>query len=207
MFRDSSLLILLFLFAFIAGCSEKGTEPSETKKNVLLPLSIANQWNYILYSSVSDSIGQVNWNIEADTTIQGKEYFLIKVSGFISDFYYLARNETDGLYLSVDSIFASHEKQYFYFKYPAEDNEVYQFTFPDTDSTITVKVKKYSLTVKNKNYDCYGYINENVNPYFPFMYFSVNKGLIRSKAVFMWNGGIDTSSYFIYDLQNMFIQE
>ena len=41
------------------------------------------------------------------------------------------------------------------------------------------KYKKKILIIAGRSYDCYGYINQNVNPYFPFMYFSENIGLVR----------------------------
>lgn len=73
---------------------------------------------------------------------------------------------------------------------------------PDTDSILTITVKKQNLTINNHIYDCYGYINENLNPYFPFMYFEENIGLIRHKLVFVSGSGIDTTHYIVYDLQN-----
>lgn len=200
MYRIILSFAFLFSLTFFLRCNDNSISPIEEKTNSLLPLSVGNTWNYKLYSSASDSIGQVNWNIIKMISVNEKEYYLISSIG-LDDKYYVARNETSGLFFSIyDSTngFTSP----FFFKYPAVDNETYQYQIPDTDSILTITVKKQNLTINNHIYDCYGYINENLNPYFPFMYFEENIGLIRHKLVIVSGSGIDTTHYIVYDLQN-----
>lgn len=200
MFRAFVLFAVLFSISFFFGCDEKSTEPNEEKTNTLLPLALGNTWYYKLYNQSSDSTGQVIWNVNKKITVNTKEYFLITSTGFGNN-YFAARVESNGLFLSIyDSTngFVSP----FFFKYPAEDNETYQYQIPNSDSTLIITVRKQNLLINNQHYYCYGYINQNLNPYFPFMYFSENVGLIRHKLMFNTGNGIDTTHYFIYDLQS-----
>jgi hypothetical protein len=200
MFRTSVLFAVLISTSFFIGCEDKSTEPTEEKTNSLLPLAVGNTWNYKLYNQISDSTGQVNWNVLQKITLDGKEYFLISSTGF-GNGYFVTQTESNGLFLSsYDSV--NGFKSPFFFKYPAEDNETYQYQIPNTDSILNITVKKQNLLISNQNYNCYGYINENLNPYFPFMYFAENIGLIRHKLVYNSGNGIDTTHYFIYDLQS-----
>jgi len=200
MFRTSVLFAVFVSISFFIGCEDKSTEPIEEKTNSLLPLAVGNTWNYKLYNQISDSTGQVIWKIIEKISIEGKEYFLITSTGF-ADNYFVAQNESNGLFLSIYDSTNGFVSPFFY-KYPAEDNETYQYQIPNTDSILNITVKKQNLIIGNQNYICYGYINQNLNPYFPFMYFAANIGLIRHKLVFTTGNGIDTTHYFIYDLQN-----
>lgn len=200
MFRVAALFIAFLTFSFFIGCDEKSTEPTEEKPSTLLPLALGNTWNYKLYNQSSDSTGQVIWSVNSIINVDGKDYFLITSTGFGNN-YFAARIESDGLFLSIYDSTNGFVSPFFY-KYPAEDNETYQYIIPNTDSTLFITVKKQNLLINNYNYHCYGYINQNLNPYFPFMYFSENIGLVRHKLVFNTGQGIDTTRYFIYDLQN-----
>ena len=200
MFKAFVLSAILVSISFFVGCDEKSTEPIEEKTNTLLPLALGNTWNYILYNQSSDSTGQVIWNVNNKITVDSKEYFLISSTGF-GNYYFAARVETNGLFLSIYDSTDGFVSPFFY-KYPADDNETYQYQIPNTDSILIITVKKQNLLIGNQNYYCYGYINQNLNPYFPFMYFTENVGLIRHKLVFNTGNGIDTTRYFIYDLQN-----
>jgi hypothetical protein len=200
MFKSFVLLAVLMSTSFFVGCNEKSTEPIEEKTNTLLPLALGNSWNYKLYDQSSDSTGQVIWTINKKKIVDSKEYFLITSTGFDNSSF-VAKLETNGLFLSYyDSTngFASP----FFFKYPANDNETYQYQMIGTDSILNITVKKQNLLIGNQNYSCYGYINQNMNPYFPFMYFAENVGLVRHKLVYHSGHGIDTTHYFIYDLQS-----
>ena len=200
MFRASVIIAVLFSISFFVGCEDKSTEPSEEKTNTLLPLAIGNSWNYKLYTQYSDSTGQVHWNITQTISIDSLEYFLISSTG-LGNSYFATRNEKDGFFFSgYDSI--NGFTWPFFFKYPAEDNQTYQYQMLGTDSVLNITVKKQILTIGDKSYSCYGYINQNLNPYFPFMYFAENIGLIRHKLVLNTGHGIDTTHYFIYDLQS-----
>jgi len=199
MFRAFVLFTVLFSISFFVGCNDKSTEPIEEKTNTLLPLALGNTWNYKLYNQSSDSTGQVIWNVIKKITVDSKEYFLITTTGF-GNSSFVAKSETDGLFFSYyDSTngFTSP----FFFKYPADDNETYQYRMIGTDSILNITVKKQNLLIGNQYYSCYSYINQNMNPYFPFMYFAENIGLIRHKFVYNSGNGIDTTHYFIYDLQ------
>ena len=200
MFRASALLIASLTFSFFIGCDEKATEPTEEKPSTLLPLALGNTWNYKLYNQSSDSTGQVIWNVNNIMNIDGKDYFLISSTGFGNN-YFAARVETNGLFLSIYDSTNGFVSPFFY-KYPAENNETYQYQIPNTDSILIITVKKQDLLIGNQNYYCYGYINQNLNPFFPFMFFAENVGLIRHKLVFNTGNGIDTTHYFIYDLQS-----
>lgn len=200
MFKAFVLLAVLILTSFFVGCNKKSTEPIEEKTNTLFPLALGNTWNYKLYNQSSDSTGQVIWTINKKVIVDSKEYFLITSTGF-GNSSFVANLETDGLFFSdYDSTngFASP----FFFKYPANDNETYQYQMIGTDSILNITVKKQNLLIGNQNYSCYAYINQNFNPYFPFMYFAENVGLIRHKLVYNSVNGIDTTHYFIYDLQS-----
>ncbi|GAB4132529.1 MAG: hypothetical protein Fur0015_06050 [Ignavibacteriales bacterium] len=200
MFKAFVLLAVLILTSFFVGCNKKSTEPIEEKTNTLLPLALGNTWNYKLYNQSSDSTGQVIWTINKKVIVDSKEYFLITSTGF-GNSSFVANLETDGLFFSYyDSTngFTSP----FFFKYPANDNETYQYQMIGTDSILNITVKKQNLLIGNQNYSCYAYINQNFNPYFPFMYFAENVGLIRHKLVYNSVNGIDTTHYFIYDLQS-----
>lgn len=200
MFKAFVMFAVLISTSFFVGCNEKSTEPIEEKTNTLLPLAIGNTWNYKLYNQSSDSTGQVIWTINKKIIVDSKEYFLITSTGFGNNSF-VAKLETDGLFFSYyDSTngFTSP----FFFKYPADDNETYQYQMIGTDSILNITIKKQNLLIGNQNYSCYGYINKNLNPYFPFMYFAENVGLIRHKLVYNSGNGIDTTHYFIYDLQS-----
>ncbi len=165
MFRAFVLFAVLFSISFFVGCNEKSTEPIEEKTNYLLPLAVGNTWHFKLYSQSSDSLGEAVWNILNKISIDGKEYFLINSSGF-GNSYMVARNESNGFFLSgYDS--TNGFLWPIFFKYPAEDNEIYQYQILGTDSILNIKVKKQNLLIGNQNYSCYGYIHINVNPYFP----------------------------------------
>jgi hypothetical protein len=201
MFKESYLILFLLAIFILVGCEDKSTEPIEEKTNTLLPLAVGNTWNYKLYNQYSDSTGQVIWNINRSINVDGKDYFLISSTGF-GNYYFAARVESNGLFLSIyDSIngFVSP----FFYKYPANDNETYQYQMIGTDSILNITVKKQNIIIGNQNYSSYGYINLNLNPYFPFMYFAENVGLIRHKLVFQTGNGIDTTHYFIYDIQSL----
>lgn len=199
--RASYLMSFLLAIAILVGCEDKSTEPIEEKPNTLLPLAVGNTWNYKLYNHISDSTGRVVWEIIQKISVDGKEYYLISSSGF-ADNYFVARNETNGLFLSIYDTTNGFVDPFFY-KFPAEDNETYQYQMQGTDSILNITVKKQILLIGNQNYNCYSYVNENLNPYFPFMYFAENVGLIRHKLVFRTGNGIDTTHYFIYDLQSL----
>ena len=201
MFREPYLILFLLCILILVACEDKSTEPIQEKTNTLLPLAVGNTWNYKLYNQSSDSTGQVIWNITKKITIDSKEYFLIASTGFGSS-YFACKNENNGLFLSTyDTL--NGLKSPFFFKYPANDNETYQYQMQGTDSILNITVKKQSLLIGNQNYNCYSYVNENLNPYFPFMYFAENVGLIRHKLVYNSGHGIDTTIYFIYDLQSL----
>ena len=200
MFRTSVLFSVLFSISFFVGCEDKSTQPFEEKTNTLLPLAVGNSWNYKLYNQSSDSTGQVIWNITKKISVNGNEYFLITSTGF-GNSYFVAQNETNGLFLSIYDSTNGFVSPFFY-KYPVDDNETYQYQIPNTDSVLNITVKKQNLLIGIQNYSCYGYINQNLNPYFPFMYFAENVGLIRHKLVYNSGNGIDTTHYFIYDLQS-----
>ncbi len=201
MFRESYLILFLLGILILVACEDKSTEPIEEKTNTLLPLALGNTWNYKLYNQSSDSTGQVIWTINKKIIVDSKEYFLITSTGF-GNSSLVAKLETNGLFFSYyDSTngFTSP----FFFKYPANDNETYQYQMLGTDSILNITVKKQNLLIGNQNYNCYAYVNENLNPYFPFMYFAENVGLIRHKLVYNSGHGIDTTIYFIYDLQSL----
>jgi len=201
MFRESYLILFLLGILILVACEDKSTEPIEEKTNTLLPLTLGNTWNYKLYNQSSDSTGQVIWTINKKIIVDSKEYFLITSTGF-GNSSLVAKLETNGLFFSYyDSTngFTSP----FFFKYPANDNETYQYQMLGTDSILNITVKKQNLLIGHQNYNCYAYVNENLNPYFPFMYFAENVGLIRHKLVYNSGHGIDTTIYFIYDLQSL----
>ena len=200
MFKSFVLLAVLISTSFFIGCDDKSTGPTEDMTSTLLPLALGNTWNYKLYNQSSDSTGQVIWTVNKKITVDSIEYFLIASTGFGNN-YFAARIESNGLFLSIyDSIngFVSP----FFYKYPVNDDETYQYQMIGTDSILNITVKKQNLIIGNQNYSCYGYINLNLNPYFPFIYFAENIGLIRHKLVFNSGNGIDTTHYFIYDLQS-----
>ena len=200
MFRTSVLFTVFLSLSFFVGCEDKSTEPLEEKTTTLLPLAVGNTWNYKLYNQSSDSTGQVIWDITKKISIDSLEYFLITSTGF-GNSYFVTRNESNGFFFSgYDS--TNGFTWPFFFKYPAEDNETYQYQMIGTDSILNITVKKQNLLIGNQNYSCYGYINQNLNPYFPFMYFAENIGLIRHKLVYNSGNGIDTTHYFIYDFQS-----
>ncbi len=203
MFRTILLFAFLFSLALLIGCYDNISNPLDAKTNSLLPLAEGNTWNYKLYNQSSDSTGQVTWFITNKISVDGKEYYLINSTGF-GNSYFAAQNEDDGLFLSTYDT-SNGFKSPFFFKYPAVDGEIYQYQIPNSDSILNIKVEKQILLIAGKSYDCYGYINQNVNPYFPFMYFSENIGLVRHKLVFTTLNGIDTSKYFIYDLLDMVV--
>ena len=206
MFRPFFLIVLLTALLSIIGCNDKSTEPTEENTNYLLPLTVGNTWNYKLYSSSSDFTGQITWTITQKITLSAKEYYLITMTGSFGTNYYVVKNEDDGLFLSrFDSTKGLTSP--FFFKYKAQDEETYQYQIPNTDSTLFITVKKQKLSIGNEVYNCYGYINKNFNPYFPFMYFAKNVGLVRHKLVYSYGQGIDTSQYFVYDLQNKVLNE
>lgn len=194
------LFAVLITTSFFTGCSDKIIEPIEEKTNTLLPLAVGNTWNYKLYNSASDSMGQVIWTITKKISVDSKEYFLITSEGF-GNKYFAARNESNGLFFSIYDSINGFVSPIFY-KYPANDNETYQYQMPGTDSILNITVKKQNLMIGNQSYNCYGYINQNLNPYFPFMYFSENIGMVRHKLVYNTGNGIDTTNYFIYDLHS-----
>lgn len=200
MFKTFFYFAALLSFSILIGCNDKSTEPVEEKSNTLLPLAVGNTWNFKLYNQSSDSTGQVIWNVSKTISVNGSEYFLINSSGFGNN-YFAAKNGINGLFLSVYDSINGFTSPFFY-KYPAENNETYQYQLDDTDSILNVTVKKEIVKIGNQSYSCYGYINQNLNPYSPFMYFAENIGLIRHKLVFNTGNGIDTTHYFIYDLQN-----
>ena len=196
----SGFIVALLFISFLVGCNDKGTEPIKEKSNTLLPLAVGNTWRYKLYNQSSDSTGQVIWVVDKKISIDENEYFLISSTGF-GNSTIVAKLETGGLFFSYyDSTdgFTSP----FFFKYPANDNETYQYQIPNTDSLLTITVKKQNIVIGNQTYSCYGYVNQNLNPYFPFMYFAENIGLVRHKLVYNTANGIDTTHYFIYDLQS-----
>jgi len=200
MFRTFLLVASLIVITFVLGCSDNISTPKIVETNSLLPLKVGNTWNYKIYNRFSDSTGQVNWIITKKISVDGKEYFLISSTTFGNE-YFVARNEDNGFSLSTYDT-TNGITSPFFFKYPANDNEIYQYQIPNSDSILTIKVTKETIAINNKNYDCYGYTNENLNPYFPFMYFSENIGLVRHKLVFYSVNRIDTTNYIIYDLQN-----
>jgi len=201
MYRESYLILFLLGILILVACEDKSTEPIEEKTNTLLPLAVGNTWNYKKYNQSSDSICIETWSILNKTSVDDKEYFLITITGF-GNGYLVARSESNGFFLSgFDS--TNGFSWPIFFKYPAEENEIYQYQIPETDSILNIKVIKQNLVVNNHNYSCYGYIHLNGNPYFPFMYFAENVGLIRQKLVYNSGHGIDTTIYFIYDLQSL----
>ncbi len=100
MFRTSVLFTVFLSFSFFVGCEDKSTEPLEEKTTTLLPLAVGNTWNYKLYNQISDSTGQVIWNITKKILVNGNEYYLITSTGF-GNSYFVAKNESDGLFLSI----------------------------------------------------------------------------------------------------------
>lgn len=200
MLRILGLLAVLISISFFFGCNDKGIEPIEEKTNTLLPLAIGNTWNYKLYNQSSDSTGQVEWQITQKISVDGKEYYLITSTGFANSSF-VAKMETGGLFFSAFDT-TNGLTSPFFFKYPASDNEEYQYQIPNTDSLLNITVKKQNLLINSQAYSCYGYMNKNLNPYFPFMYFAEDVGLVRNKSVYYTSHGIDTTHYFIYDLQN-----
>ncbi|MCK6613544.1 MAG: hypothetical protein L6Q47_04855 [Ignavibacteriaceae bacterium] len=200
MYKSFVLLAVLLPAVFFAGCKEQTTEPTREQTNTLLPLALGNSWKYKLYNQSSDSTGQVVWTVDKKIIVDSLEYFFIRTTGFTNNSY-VARIESDGLFLSAyDSLNGFSFP--FFFKYPADDNETYQYKMIGSDSILNITVKKQNLLIGNQNYSCYGYINQNLNPYFPFMYFSENIGLIRHKLVWYVGGRIDTTYHFIYDLES-----
>jgi len=201
MFRIFFSIISVFIIALFWSCNNITSEPTAVKTNSLLPLTVGNSWSYKRYDRSSRPPTQIDWLVTKTITIEGKEYFLITTNENGNN-YFVARNEDTGLFFS--SYDTTQGFTYpFFFKYPADDNEIYNYQPANTDSILTVKVTKQTITLNNQDYNCYSYTNENFNPYFPFMYFSENIGLIRHKLVyFSGNRGIDTTNYIIYDLQN-----
>jgi len=200
MFRAFVFIALSFFVTLFFGCKDKSTEPINEKSKSLFPLAVGNTWKYKLSSQSSDSLGIVVWTITKRISVEGKEYFLISTSGLGSS-YFASQNEKDGFSLSMyDSIDGLTSP--FFFKYPAVNNETYQYQIPKTDSILNIKVVTQNIQIDNHLYSCFGYINQNLNPSFPFMYFSENVGLIRYKLVYNSGNGIDTTHYFIYDLQS-----
>jgi hypothetical protein len=196
-------LILVFS---LSGCDKEITfEPSTQSQKQLMPLQIGNSWNYKLYNHISDSTGIVNWTVNKKILLDSTEYYFINTAGF-GNSQFLAKNVDGGLFLSMYDSLAGI-KSPFFFKYPAENNEVYSYQIPGTDSILNLKVEKSTIILSGNSYKYYGYYNMNFNPYFPFMYFSEDVGLIRHKAVFASPNSIDTSKYFIYDLQNYVINK
>lgn len=189
------------------GCNENSAESRVDKKNKLLPLAVGNTWNYKLYSSSSDSVDELTWSVSRKIMIDDNEYFLIKGAGLFGGDQ-VAREQSDGFLLaSYDSINGLTSP--FFYKYPAENNETYQYELPDNqyqypgkDSVISVTVKKQVITIQNQDYDCYAYINENLTPNSPFAFFAENVGLVRHKLVFVTQNEVDTTHYYIYDLRN-----
>lgn len=207
------MLKSIFLFSFFLlaatfwGCKENTTESPSEKTNKLIPLTVGNTWNYKLYNSSSDSVGELIWKISRKILVDDKEYFLIEGAGFFGgDFVALEQN--DGYLLSTyDSINGLTSP--FFYKYPADNNETYQYELPDNhyqypgkDSVINITVRKQVITIQNQNYNCYAYINENLTPNSPFAYFAENVGLVRHKLIYVTQNEIDTTNYYIYDLQN-----
>ena len=207
MFKSFVMLLILLSFSFLLGCNEKSTEPIAETANTILPLAEGNVWNYRIYDQSSNSIGQVVWKINKKVTVGSEEYFLIEMNGF-GNGSYLAKHQSDGLFLSsYDStnVFSSS----LFFKYPANDNETYQYQMVGTDSILSITVKKQNLLIGDENYSCYAYINHNlkVNPNKPFMYFAENIGLIRHKLYHYTANGIDTTKYILYDLESKIIND
>lgn len=192
---------LFLAVQLFTGCNkENTTEPISTTQKSLLPLSVGNTWNFKLYNHTTDSAGQVNWSINSVITIDTTDYYLISSSGFgTNDF--VARKLEDGIVIAYyDSV--NGMRGYSFFKHPAENNEVYQFQIPGTDSTVNMKVEIGEMNLAGQVYQFYGYYNLNLNPHHMFMFFSENIGLIRHKTFFVGPQGMDTTKYFIYDLQS-----
>jgi hypothetical protein len=200
MFRTSVFFAAILFISFFFGCSDKGTEPIEEKSNTILPLADGNTWYYKLYNQSSDSIEQVIWIVDKKISIDNKEYYLINSTGF-GNHSFVAKQEADGLFFSLYDTTNGFTSPFF-FKYPAKDNETYQYHIPNTDSLLNITVKKQNLLIGGQTYSCYGYVNQNLNPYFPFMYFAENIGLVRHKLVYYTVNGVDTSKYVVYDLQS-----
>lgn len=201
------MFFVIILLSFLTACNEKSTEPINESTKTILPLAEGNMWNYKIYNETLDSLGAAVWEINRRVIVDSEEYYLIETTGFGRG-YYLAKQQSDGLFLSAyDSTEGFNSP--FFFKYPANDNETYQYQIEGTDSILSITVKKQNILIGNKNYSCYAYINHNfeVNPNNPFMYFAENIGLIRHKLFYYSVNGIDTTKYFIYDLQNKIINK
>ena len=87
-----------------------------------------------------------------------------------------------------------------FFKFPAEDGEIYTFRIPNTDSTFVFEVQKSKLQINENSYDCYGYYNHNVHSFFPFIYFVPDIGMIRHVGIYYTDMmRSDTSNLIIWD--------
>jgi hypothetical protein len=140
--------------------------------------------------------------IDDTITINGTQYFTIN-NDVISFPTWIATNEADGLILSDISTDSSEIVNPLFFKYPAEDGEIYNYQIPNTDSIIIFEVVRINLKIEDNIYECYGYYNHNLHSYFPFMYFCPGIGMVRHKLVY-YNDIIqsDTSNTRIWDLNS-----
>jgi hypothetical protein len=192
--KATFILILLFL-----GCSKQTTSPIE-RFGVLLPLAAENRWTYLEKSSESSPATIAEWSIKQTIEVDSMIFFIIDTKGF-GDIQYIAKNLEEGLFFAVYDSNTVFDGQVT-FKFPADSGEVYSYLVPNTDSLVTYKVVTKQITIGNDKYISYGYFNLDLNPHFPFIYFSPGIGMVQEKLVTQSFFGVDTSKFVLRQLQS-----
>lgn len=192
--RSIFIMALLFL-----GCSKQTTSPIE-RFGVLLPLASENRWTYLEKSSESGPATIAEWSIKETVDVDSLTFFIIDTKGF-GDVRYVAKNLEEGLFFAAYDSNTVFDGQVT-FKFPADSGEGYNYLVPNTDSLVTYKVVIKQITIGNDTYNCYGYFNLNLNPYFPFIYFSPGIGMIQEKLITQSFFGVDTSKFVLRQIQS-----
>ncbi len=192
-------------FLIILSCSDSSTNVAKAD-NRLWPLTIGNKWQYNVYDNSGKIVNKTELEVTGVFLENDAEYAVITVRDRDGNRMreWLAKNESDGLVLAIMSSDSSVSNPLF-LKYPVASNERYEYKIPDTDSVLTMEVKRELLNIDSVKYDCYAYFNHNIHSFFPIMDFSENIGLIRHKLIYMRRNGPDSSRVLTWELDSFFI--
>ncbi len=207
---------LCSLWIFISGCNKNDnpTAPT-TSRDVIMPLSVGNQWIYIQTDSIWVSgqiiLDTVTWQITHDTTIQNEKWYVLEESRLyplfpvpgdnsVKNRSAIFINRADGLWIGPHGPGLPFSP-YLSVKYPASVNDSWQlprWDYYDPQYSPTVISTNAPVDVPAGQFICSEIeYKDSLNHVLGKSYYAINIGFIKNESGLGMTRRLELLSYTI----------